>query len=212
MNTSAKRGRPRKFDEEQTLDQIMQVFWKNGFAATSLDQISDATGLNRPSLYAAFGSKKDMYLRVIARFADRMHIYLREAGRTCTGANPRLKAIMAAAIDLYAGRSDLSSAAHGCLAISTLPAESVQDDDFKQALAEVITRMDKGFASLIRHETQGGMDDAQILDTAKLLSLVLHGLSIRARSGEPPQTLKRLSEAAVDRLLPTGSEPIVQGQ
>ncbi|MBG6143873.1 AcrR family transcriptional regulator [Labrenzia sp. EL_13] len=202
MKTETKRGRPRKFDEDVTLDQVMQVFWRNGYAATSLDQIAEATGLNRPSLYAAFGSKKDMYLNVISRFADRMHVYLAEAGQQTAGANPRLKAILIAAIDLYTGQTDLTDAPYGCLAISTLQTESPRDSEFKEALTVVIARMDKGFASLIRHETKGSMTEQEICTAAQHLALILHGLSIRARAGETPDVLKRLAESAVDKIIP----------
>jgi len=183
----------------------MQVFWRHGFAATSLDQISEATGLNRPSLYAAFGSKKDMYLSVITLFADQMHAYLRAAGLTQTGSHARLKAIMCAAVDLYSGKSELSSASYGCLAVSTLPSEAVEDADFQRALADVLHRMDRGFASLIRHEANGALEEAEILAAAQHLSLVLHGLSIRARAGEPADGLKALAASAVDRLVPQAS-------
>jgi len=202
MNMPTKRGRPRKFDEDKTLDQIMQVFWRYGFAATSLDQIAQATGLNRPSLYAAFGSKKDMYLKVVARFADQMHAYLRAAGQTQTGTHGRLKAIMAAAVDLYSGQSALSHSAYGCLAISTLPCETVGDDDFQMALSGVLSRMDEGFANLIRHEAAGKLEEETILVCAQHLSLLLHGLSIRARAGACSQNLKVLAASAVDRLMP----------
>jgi AcrR family transcriptional regulator len=202
MKTVAKRGRPRKFSEDEALDQIMQVFWRHGFAATSLDQIAAAAGMNRPSLYAAFGSKKDMYLKVIFRFADQMQTYLRAAGGNATGAPARLKAIMSAAVDLYAGKSELSDAALGCLAVSTLPSEVMDDPDFRDALTDVVTRMDRGFANLIRQDAAGNVAEDEIQLAARHLSLVLHGLSVRARTGEPPETLKQLATTAVEKLLP----------
>ncbi|WP_298964022.1 TetR/AcrR family transcriptional regulator [uncultured Roseibium sp.] len=201
MKTLTKRGRPRKFDEEQTLDLIMQVFWQHGYSATSLDQIAEATGLNRPSLYAAFGTKKDMFLKSIERFADRMEAHLRDAGSRATGVNARMKDIMAAAVDLYTGKSDLTGAAHGCLAISTLPSEALQDSDFQLALGNVLLRMDTGFARLILRESKGAVREAHAKEIAQHLALVLHGLSIRARAGENPEKLKRLSSSAVDRLI-----------
>lgn len=210
MKSAAKRGRPRQFDEDIVLDKIMQVFWRHGYAATSLDQIASATGLNRPSLYSAFGSKKDMYLRAIERFADQMHVHLREAGLTQTGANARMKAILFAAIDLYTGKSVFTNAAYGCFAITTLPSEIVDDQDFQNALAQVLARTDRGFASLIRYEANGNMPEQDIQDAAQQLSLILHGLSIRARSGDSPDVLKRLASSAVDRLLPEPSQSVVE--
>ena len=61
---SPRRGRPRAFEPETALNQAMDVFWKDGFAATSLDDLSAATGLNRPSLYGAFGDKRSEERRV----------------------------------------------------------------------------------------------------------------------------------------------------
>ncbi|MCX2722887.1 TetR/AcrR family transcriptional regulator [Roseibium salinum] len=164
-----------------------------------------ATNLNRPSLYAAFGGKKDIYLKVVERFADQVQSRLREAGRTAKGAKGRLKAIMAAAIDLYTGRTGLSGAPYGCLAISTLPSEAARDKDIQSALETVTARMDKGFASLIRHEMQGAIVEEEIRTAAQLLALMLHGLSIRARAGEKPERLKQLAECAVDRIIPAAS-------
>ncbi|WP_428670826.1 TetR/AcrR family transcriptional regulator [Roseibium sp.] len=202
MKTTAKRGRPRKFDEDLTLDRIMQVFWKNGYSATSLDDIAEATGLNRPSIYAAFGGKKAMFLKVIERFADQMEEHLRKAGQQVSGLKPRLKAIMSAAIDLYTGRTEISAAPFGCLAISTLPPVAATDQEFQAVLQQVNRRMDLGFADLIRGETKGALPETQVTNTAQHLSLVLHGLSVRARSGEEADSLRELAKDAVEKLVP----------
>jgi len=202
MKSEAKRGRPRQFDEDETLDRIMQVFWKHGYSATSLDQIAASTGLNRPSLYAAFGSKKNMYLLVLKRFADQMEQLLRQEGAKAEGANPRMKALMSAAIAIYTGQTPLSSAAYGCLALSTLPAEAALDPDFKRLLSEMLGRMDNGFSRLVRHETEKLGKKVAADEIGEQLALVLDGLSLRARAGEDPEKLRTLAFRAVDRLLP----------
>src|SRR6202044_5662 len=66
-----RRGRPRAFEPETALTQAMDVFWKDGFAATSLDDLSAATGLNRPSLYGAFGDKRALYLQAYRQYRKR---------------------------------------------------------------------------------------------------------------------------------------------
>ena len=67
------RGRPRAFEADIALAQAMDVFWSDGFAATSLDDISAATGLNRPSLYGAFGDKRALYLQAYGQYRKRMN-------------------------------------------------------------------------------------------------------------------------------------------
>jgi len=63
-------ARPREFDPDAVLEQATRVFWTRGFENTSLDDLCQATGLNRSSLYAAFGEKRDLYLKSLARYED----------------------------------------------------------------------------------------------------------------------------------------------
>jgi len=63
-------ARPREFDADTVLESATRVFWTRGFDNTSLDDLCEATGLNRSSLYAAFGAKRDLYLSALARYED----------------------------------------------------------------------------------------------------------------------------------------------
>ena len=63
-------ARPREFDADTALESATRVFWTRGFDNTSLDDLCEATGLNRSSLYAAFGAKRDLYLSALARYED----------------------------------------------------------------------------------------------------------------------------------------------
>src|SRR5258708_9237707 len=63
-----RRGRPRAYEPEQALGKALDLFRKGGFAATSLDDLSAATGMNRPSLYGAFGDKRELYIKSYARY------------------------------------------------------------------------------------------------------------------------------------------------
>ncbi len=63
-------GRPREFDIDDALESATRVFWTQGFEHTSLDNLCEATGLNRSSLYAAFGAKRELYLSALARYED----------------------------------------------------------------------------------------------------------------------------------------------
>jgi len=80
--TRRPRGRPRSFDPTQVAIRLVETFWTYGYAATSLDQLAAAAGMNRPSLYAAFGDKKSMYRSALGAFAEN----LRSAVRTVLAA------------------------------------------------------------------------------------------------------------------------------
>jgi AcrR family transcriptional regulator len=66
------RGRPREFDPDEVLERILCVFWEKGYEGTSLSDLTDAAGINRPSLYGAFGNKEEMFRKAFDRYADRV--------------------------------------------------------------------------------------------------------------------------------------------
>ena len=74
-----RRGRPRAYDAEAALKQATDTFWRSGYSGTSLDSIAAATGMNPPSLYAAFGNKHALYLEALARYWDISLAATREA-------------------------------------------------------------------------------------------------------------------------------------
>src|SRR5215470_13614171 len=65
-----RRGRPRAYEPDVALGKALDLFRKGGFAATSLDDLSEATGMNRPSLYGAFGDKRELYIKTYQRYRD----------------------------------------------------------------------------------------------------------------------------------------------
>jgi len=91
-------ARPREFEAEQVLEQATRVFWARGFEHSSLDDLCAATGLNRSSLYAAFGDKRALYLQTLARYEEGSVERIRKA---VAGRSPRegLKAFLAGLID-----------------------------------------------------------------------------------------------------------------
>src|SRR5262252_2095208 len=73
------RGRPRAFDRDRALDQALQVFWRKGYEGASLSDLTRAMGINRPSLYAAFGNKKSLFRQVLDRYIEGPGAYAGEA-------------------------------------------------------------------------------------------------------------------------------------
>jgi AcrR family transcriptional regulator len=188
------RGRPRAYDPDEALGQAMAAFWDAGYAATSLDDLSAATGMNRPSLYAAFGDKQAIYLKAIARY--RAGPALREALQGGTLREALTRAYRAALSVYVAG----DQGQRGCFVIGTAATEAVTNPIVRAEVATVLSEVDEAYENRIREALEKGElpADADPVSLARLASAVLHSLAVRARAGEKRRRLQALADAAVD--------------
>src|SRR6516225_7036799 len=95
-------GRPRAFDIDKALDRALKVFWRKGYEGASLPELTRAMGINRPSLYAAFGNKEALFRKVLDRYAEGPAAYVREALTEPT-ARAVAERLLGGAVDLLSG-------------------------------------------------------------------------------------------------------------
>jgi len=193
---TTRRGRPRAYDPDAALESALGVFWKNGYSATSLDMLAEATQMNRPSLYAAFGDKQSIYLRSFKRIAERMGIELNKRLDEEDRLTDALTQFFSHAIDIYLSKkNDL----RGCFVLSTATAEATTDPKIQKSLAKVLEQSDSALENrLIRAKTDGQLErTADTTGLAFLASATLHSLSVRARAGQRRSDLEALAKAAV---------------
>jgi TetR/AcrR family transcriptional regulator, copper-responsive repressor len=193
---SRRRGRPRAFELETALAQVMDAFWSEGFAATSLDDISAATGLNRPSLYGAFGDKRALYLQAYRQYRKRVNESFAPlfAGREPLRA--KLRRILTAALDLYLSGPD---GPRGCFTVLSAASEAIADPDLHGLVSEAIDGTDRAFGRLFADARRAGElpEDADPRRFARMASATLHTLSIRARARIPRAELLPIIDDAV---------------
>src|ERR1700739_4061362 len=96
-----RRGRPRAYQPDVALGKALDLFRKGGFAATSLDDLSAATGMNRPSLYGAFGDKRELYIKSYQRYRDDARAAMIEIFRIEMPIRKRLERTYSIALDIY---------------------------------------------------------------------------------------------------------------
>src|SRR5579859_5140775 len=96
-----RRGRPRAYEPEVALGKALDLFRRDGFAATSLDDLSAATGMNRPSLYGAFGDKRELYIKSYQRYRDDARAAMVDIFRADAPLRERLERIYRIALDIY---------------------------------------------------------------------------------------------------------------
>ena len=191
-----RRGRPRAYQPEVALAKALDLFRKDGFAATSLDDLSAATGMNRPSLYGAFGDKRELYVKSFQRYRDDARAAMTEIFREEMPVRKRLQRIFAIALDIYLeGESP-----RGCFTVMTAASEAVADPDIRAIVLEGFVELDKAFASCFRTAKQKGeisaASDPFVL--AQLASATLHTVAIRARAGVPRKELEAIVKGALD--------------
>jgi TetR/AcrR family transcriptional regulator, copper-responsive repressor len=196
-----RRGRPRAYQPEIALGKALDLFRKDGFAATSLDDLSTATGMNRPSLYGAFGDKRELYIKSYQRYRADARAAMIDIFRNPLPIRQRLARIYAVALDIY-----LSGEAgpRGCFTVMTAASEAVADPDIRSLVLEGFSELDKAFAACFRLARENGelspSADPQAL--AQLASATIHTIAIRARAQVPRKELEAIVKGAIEVMAP----------
>src|SRR6202789_4565799 len=196
-----RRGRPRAYEPEVALGKALDLFRKDGFAATSLDDLSAATGMNRPSLYSAFGDKRELYIKSYQRYRTDARAAMIDIFRDQMPIRQRLERIYAAALDIY-----LSGEAgpRGCFTVMTAASEAVADPDIRKFGLEGFFELDRAFATCFRLARENGelTQSGDPLVLAQLASATIHTIAIRARARVPREELEAIVKGALDVMVP----------
>jgi len=197
QKSPARRGRPRAYDPETALAQAMARFWNAGYSATSLEDLSAATGMNRPSLYRAFGDKRELYRAMLHRYRGIARAGMKDALRYDLPLREALRRVYHSALALYLPRD---APARGCFLIGTALTESVVNREVRTNLAEALDEIDEAFEARLRFARQrgelpGSSDPAAL---ARMASAALYSLAIRSRSGSSRAALLRIVDSALD--------------
>lgn len=195
-NEPRPRGRPRAFDEDAVRTAALEAFWSNGFAGVSLDDIAADTGVARPSLAAAFGTKRDLYLGAVERFVAQLGA---AAKATLTGEralHDELSTFFEGALALYLSGKN---GPRGCLAICTLPAEAAHDEAIRKALRQTVEGTDAALRArfdLARRKREL-KPSADIDALAQMGASLLFSLALRSRAGIAKKDLKSMIAGGV---------------
>jgi AcrR family transcriptional regulator len=192
-----RRGRPRAYEPDIALGKALDLFRRDGFAATSLDDLSAATGMNRPSLYGAFGDKRELYIKSYQRYRDDARAAMTDIFRDEAPLRDRLQRIYAIALDIYLS-GELGP--RGCFTVMTAASEAVADPEIRAMALEGFVELDKAFAACFRLAKEKGevtnSVDATVL--AHLASATIHTIAIRARARVPRKELEAIVNGAID--------------
>ena len=187
-------GRPRAFDIDKALDRALQVFWEKGYEGSSLSDLTEAMGVNRPSLYAAFGNKEALFRKALDRYVEGTMIFVLDALNESSACGVAQRLLRGAADMVTNPRNP-----RGCLTVRGALSSGEEADPIRLELA---LRRSEGEALIRkrfeRAEREGELPKgANPADLARYLATVYQGMSVQAAGGATREQLRRVAETAL---------------
>jgi AcrR family transcriptional regulator len=191
----ARRGRPRAFDRDAALHQAMEVFWERGYEGTSISELTRAMGINSPSLYAAFGSKEELFREAVTLYDAMEGSVTERALEREPTARAAVEAMLRANADMYADPANPA----GCMVVLGTISWTPDNEAVRTFLAEL---RDKP-AVLMRARLERALDAGELSPGTNVQALadyyntVLEGLSIQSRDGASREAMHAIIDCAM---------------
>jgi TetR/AcrR family transcriptional repressor of nem operon len=191
-------ARKRGFELDVALDQMVEIFWRKGYAATSINDLEASTNLSRTSLYAAIGGKNAIFIQALRRYAIKYNNHLMSALRD----NPSPKAALA---DYFAKQIDQivdRRLPGGCLLANSVVECRQSNEAFDNHISTEFKRIEAAFFETIRRGQDSGEIDKGVdaLRIARLLTATAEGMTLLARSNYPKSALRDVAAGVLSTL------------
>jgi AcrR family transcriptional regulator len=192
---AVQKGRPREFDADKVLDKALHVFWERGYEGTSLSDLTEAMGINRPSLYAAFGNKEELFRRALDRYAEKGPGAVHRAAL----AEPTARAVVEYLLRSVAKSLTDPCNPAGCLAVQGAltcgdAAESIKQELCRRRSAGE-QELRQRFERAKSERDLGPESDPAAL--ARYVMTVTQGMSVQAAGGASRNDLLAVAEMAL---------------
>ncbi len=194
ISAPAARGRPRAFDPDAALDRAMHVFWAKGYEGAALSDLTRAMRINRPSLYAAFGNKEELFRKVLDRYVDGPLAYFGKAL-----AAPKVRDVIE---QIFFGAAKMAGdprlpagclMVQGALAVGNAAGSVRKEAAGRRAGSEVALRR-----RLQRAKREGDLPkNADPAELARYVMTVLQGMAVQGADGASPDQLRRVAQVAL---------------
>lgn len=189
-------GRPREFDLDDAVERALALFWRQGYEGTSISELTEALGITRASLYAAFGNKEGLFRRVMERYEARAGAYRVAAGQAPTSLEA-VRLLLNGPVELHGDTQNPP----GCLGVQGALACGVDSEAIRSDLS---SRRQQGEAA-IRHRLQRAAEEDDLssgkdpADLARYLSALIYGMAVLAADGASREDLQGVADIAFER-------------
>ena len=187
-------GGTRQFDVDEALDRALEVFWARGYEGATLPELTRAMGINRPSLYAAFGNKEQLFRKALDRYQTGPMSFLAEALR-----KPTARAVVEAIFSGFVRMQRDRDKARGCLIVSGALAAGEEAETVRRELAQLRQAIVKTLRERFKRAVQDGDLPAgtDCATLARYIATVLGGLAVQAASGTKDKELRLVAAMAM---------------
>ncbi|CNF03998.1 TetR family transcriptional regulator [Mycobacterium tuberculosis] len=190
-------GRPKQFEPDVAVDQAMRVFWRQGYATTTPQELAQELGIGKGSLYNAFTSKHRLFEMALRRYGEMRVAALEEILERPGPVKPLLRA----ALQRVAAVPD-DALRHGCLAVNTAAELAGKDEIATEVVSAVFARMERALRSAVERARRNGEIDASCDPdgVAGMLLSVVVGMNVLAKTGGEPRQRLRAIDAVLAAL------------
>lgn len=185
----------KQFDEDQALERALEVFWQQGFAATSMQDLAQATGVLRGSLYNAYGDKQAMFLEVFRRYQERFFVAVRELL-----ARQPADAALAAFFDFIIDSMTSGDPSRGCLTTKTATDETAMAEPIREALRAFLDGLETLLHERLRQDDARELLNLEPDQAARLVVTLTRGIVVIERVYHDPQRLREAASALLSVL------------
>ena len=186
--------RKKQFDPDEVLEKAMLLFWRQGYEATSVQDLVDHMGINRFSLYDTFGDKHRLFLRAVHRYSE---LVLARRIAAIEAEPDGLKAIR-----VLANYGSTGQGAKGCLATHSIVERALDDPDLARETEALFGRLEKAFVgALERASAAGDIEAGRDLEAlARLLVTLNHGFGVLTKTRPDPQVYRQVLESTLSAI------------
>lgn len=186
-------GRPRNFDPEKALEKALRVFWRRGYEGASLPELTKAMGINRPSMYATFGNKEQLFKKAVDRYCVEPTAHLEE----CL-AEPTIRKVAERLIRDTAEKLACPKNPRGCLILQGALACGKESESIRRDLVARRAVRERAICERFAQAKTGELPKGVAADDlARYVSTVMQGLAVQAASGATGEELLGIAEVAL---------------
>lgn len=188
-------ARTREFDTEAAVERAMDLFWSRGFAATSVQDLVDATGIGRGSLYAAFGSKEGLYLAALDRYREQLAVPMVAALRS----GAPVRDVVRGLLEGLAAQAVADQERRGCLMVNAATERCAEDPTVARRVRDTVAANEAALVEALTAARAAGQlaPGKDPVALARFLVAVTHGLRVTGVITPEPQVLRDVVEVAL---------------